>query len=467
MDASLTLIDDVAVFSFSGRLDSLGARDAQTYFDENLPAGAACAVFELSGAGYLSSAGVRIFLRAHRLLSARGGALALAGAGPYVTDVLKLTGLLATLPFFETQAEAMAACRKVLREKYAIENWDRLETARDALGTYRFVPGGDRESKVLILGGMRDVLRSDITKAMVYSRSFAETGYSLGFGGLGGSEEDYFRIMGEMATFAGAMFWLPADGRDAPDYLIPKGDAEAARLYTPFNISFSDAFNEYVMFESGEPGGSALRDLVKSLLSLSAKRRPEYRGVLAFSAWTEMGDVFGAGVKIAPVAENAPENKEMITHPDNLDDWFDRDQTPRASEASCLMCGLCADLSADLSAFPRETLDAAFAPSPAALAAKKEILLVHGAILSKTPLPERMADLDKEARGILDAADFLDMRRILGASRVRKAFIGLHYVREMDRERRDGVEETPVDMKRLRALAMARYMQTLGAAKPA
>ena len=60
-----------------------------------------------------------------------------------------------------------------------------------------------------------------------------------------------------------------------------------------------------------------------------------------------------------------------------------------------------------------------------------------------------------------------DMRRILGASRVRKAFIGLHYVREMDRERRDGVEETPVDMKRLRALAMARYMQTLGAAKPA
>ncbi len=466
MDASLTVIDDVAVFSFSGRLDTLGAQEAQGYFDANLPVETACAVFELSGAGYLSSAGVRIFLRAHRLLTARGGMLALCGAGPYVTDVLKLTGLLAALSLFDTQAEAMAACRKALREKYAMDNWDHLETARDALGAYRFVPGSGQAARVLILGGLRDVLRADVTRAMVYSRSFAETGYSLGFGGLGGSEEDYFRIMGEMMTIAGAMFWLPADGQDAADYLIPKEDAGAARLYTPFNISFSGAFNEYVMFESGEPGGAVLTDLVKSLLALSARRRTDSKGVLALAAWAEMAEVYGAGVKTAPFTENAPGDKEMITRAANLDDWFERDREPRARDAACLMCGLCASLKADRSPFSREDLDAAFAPSPAALSAKKELFLAHGAIMTKTPMPERMADLDKETRRIMETADFLDMRRILGASRVRKAFIGVSYVQEINRERREGVEETPVDMKRLRALAMVRYMQTLGAAKP-
>lgn len=459
MESSVAVKDHIAVFSFSGRLDTLGAREAQEAFDSGASTDFSCAVFELSGVNYLSSAGVRVFLKANRTLAARGGLLALAGAGEYVTEVLKLTGLIGTLPLFPSLSEAMAVCRKSLREKYALDNWDRLETAEESCGTFRFAPGAVRPAKALVLGRIKDVLTSDITQAMVYSRKLSDTEYSLGLGGLGGAEEDYFQIMGEMMTIGGAMVWLPADGSDAPDFLIPKSDAGEALLHTPFNVSLSGDFNEFAMFASESPGGVGLTDLYRCLFRLAARRRPDYKGVIGLAAWADMADVYGTGVKIAPVAENAPRNREMITHPVNVGVWFERDQAPRHQNVSCLLCGLGVDLGADLSSFAKEDLDAVFYVSPGESASRTELLHTHGVIMARAPLPERMSGLDKEIKKLLDAGDFLDMRHILGASRVRKAYLGISYIQELDRERREGIEEVPVDMKRLRAMAMARYMQ--------
>lgn len=459
MESSVTVKDHIAVFSFSGRLDTLGAREAQEAFEAGATTDVSCAVFDLTGVKYLSSAGVRVFLNANRTLAARGGLLALAGAGEYVAEVLKLTGLIGTLPLFPSQTEARAACRASLREKYALDNWDRLETASESCGTFRFAPGSVRPAKALVLGRVKNVLDADITQAMVYSRRLSETEYSLGLGGLGGDAEDYFQIMGEMMTIGGAMVWLPADGSDAPDFLIPKSDAGEALLHTPFNVSLSGEFNEFAMFTCESPGGVMLTELYRGLFRLAARRRPDFKGVIGLAAWADMEDVYGTGVKIAPVAENAPENREMITHPANAGIWFERDKTPRHQNVSCLLCGLGVDLGADLSSFAKNDLDAIFYVSPGEAASKTELLHTHGVVMARAPLPERMSGLDREVKKLLDVGEFLDMRHVLGVSRVRKAFLGISYIQELDRERREGVEEVPVDMKRLRAMAMARYMQ--------
>ncbi len=467
MEAKVVEKDNVAIFIFSGRMDTRGAVEAGDAFQNHVRDGLFCAVFDMSGVSYLSSAGVRIFLSAHQELRGRGGNLVLSGPAPYAMDVLKLTGLLEFIPVFDDRADALAFCRKTLRGRYALDNWDNLETAREECGAFRFIRGSMQPAKATVLGCVEDVLKADITSGMVWSLPFAEAEYSFGLGGLGGAEQDYFNIMGEMLTIGGAMVWLPADGGDVPDFLIPRRENADMRLHTPFNVSIPSAFNEYAVFESATDAGTKLSELYKALFRLSAGRRPDYTGVLGLAAWADMVDVYGAGIKIAPVSEKTPQNKALVTDPSNVGLWFERDAAPRHTNTSCLLCGLGADPDADLSGLDRDALEAVFYASPGEddkrpPAERPPMLHTHGAVVAGADMPERMVDLDEEIKKVLEKADIVDMRHMLSASRVRRAFLGICHIREIRRDAGRDIRKLPVDIGRLRSRAMARYLEVSG-----
>ena len=50
---------------------------------------------DVSKVPYVSSAGLRVFLAAYKVMSAKGGSMKLAGAQPAVMDVLRITGFAA------------------------------------------------------------------------------------------------------------------------------------------------------------------------------------------------------------------------------------------------------------------------------------------------------------------------------------------------------------------------------------
>jgi len=92
-----------------------------------------------------------------------------------------------------------------------------------AEGTARIIPCMDGRGSLKVMGDVRDVLYSRITPAHIASKPFSQTEYSIGLGALGDKPEDYLPLLGEMMTIGGNMVWLPADGHDSPDYLLPKG----------------------------------------------------------------------------------------------------------------------------------------------------------------------------------------------------------------------------------------------------
>ena len=50
---------------------------------------------DVSKVPYVSSAGLRVFLAAYKMMSAKGGSMSLVGAQPAVMDVLRITGFAA------------------------------------------------------------------------------------------------------------------------------------------------------------------------------------------------------------------------------------------------------------------------------------------------------------------------------------------------------------------------------------
>ena len=76
-------------FVVSGRVDTVTAPDLEA----GLKFGdATCVVLDLENVPYMSSAGLRILLAAHKTMLGRGGELMIANVQPSVREVLDITG---------------------------------------------------------------------------------------------------------------------------------------------------------------------------------------------------------------------------------------------------------------------------------------------------------------------------------------------------------------------------------------
>ena len=89
MEIKKTLEDNKATFAFEGWLDTQTAPKLGAAFDE-LGEDVTQLVFDLEQLEYVSSAGIRQIVAAHKKM---GGKLTVCNASPAVLDVFRLTGV--------------------------------------------------------------------------------------------------------------------------------------------------------------------------------------------------------------------------------------------------------------------------------------------------------------------------------------------------------------------------------------
>lgn len=417
MDLQFNPRGKAVVVSLAGRLDAHGALEAEQGLAD-IGKGPEMVVLDLDKVPYLSSAGVRLFVALHKTLQARGGKLFLARLQPYCLEVIKVTGLASVLNIRKDLDEALAEAGPEARQ------W------RSNGGRFAFHPGSDKSGGIEVLGKIEDVLAARVTPEMVKSKRFSAKEYSLGLGALGPSVNDVMPLIGEMITIGGTMVWLPTDGNDTPDFLVPHADSEAVVIRTGFNASIAGEFNEYVEFESDDPAGLSMDALYRALFDLAKQRRPDYRGVIAIALRGEVSEVYGSGVTRSPIAAHAPENGKWITDPSNFPSWFEFDQEPRHRNMTGLICGVGVDLDADLSGFNQECLQATFYINPANSGGMREMLHNHGVFFSSRPFGEKPWNLEGEIARVVEEGDFVDMRHLLDKTAITRAVIGVVYVQD-------------------------------------
>ncbi|NCC51497.1 MAG: anti-sigma factor antagonist [Spartobacteria bacterium] len=420
--------DGCVVVIPSGRLDAFGARQFQACLDEHVVEDVRCVVVDMADVHYLSSAAIRALVVYFKQCQQRGGALALAALQPYCREVLDVAGMLDRFMVFDSATAAVGACRALIREHVMNTHWDELEAHKTPCGTFKFIPGSPDACAIHVLGHVNEVLDASVNAQAISSKRFSETEYSIGLGGLGNEVDDYYGIMGEMITIGGTMVWLPTDGHDTPDFLIPKTDRGQVTIRTAYNVAIAGHFNEYVYFESDEPGGARVDDIYQALFSLSRQRREDYHGVLGLAFRAQMNAVYGSGITHSPVRELAPKDGGRIIDPANVKDWFEFDSAPRHERVTALLCGVGADMNGDLSFYDEKYLGAVFYLNPGNKDKPRALLHNHGVFFSELPMPSRAANLEKEIQHVLDDGDFVDMRHLLDSSTITSAIIGISYI---------------------------------------
>ncbi|MGC8718455.1 MAG: STAS domain-containing protein [Thermodesulforhabdaceae bacterium] len=99
--------NDIVIISFSGRLDAMTAADCEKAVDEVLATGVKLILLDLGDVDYVSSAGLRVILKAAKALYGTGR-LALARPQEGVREVLEMTGFGEIMPIHDSMDEAIA-----------------------------------------------------------------------------------------------------------------------------------------------------------------------------------------------------------------------------------------------------------------------------------------------------------------------------------------------------------------------
>ena len=109
MDVSTREVDGVLVADLSGRLDTRTSGAASDELSRVAQGDHRKVLLNLEGLEFLSSAGLRVFLRTAKALRKVDGILKVSGARGVVKEVMEISGFHDLLDLHDTETEALAS----------------------------------------------------------------------------------------------------------------------------------------------------------------------------------------------------------------------------------------------------------------------------------------------------------------------------------------------------------------------
>ncbi len=430
MEITSDRTDNILTILLSGRLDAFGAKQLDETLKKFITDDDSAVVIDMVDVSYLSSGGIRTFLVIEKMLKKRDGGIRICNLNPYPLKVLEMAGFDQFFSIYSSKEDAIKSCITLEAMRRSKVDWDRLPRYNKFGARFRVFEASQKEAVLKVAGEISKVLYARLGEEDILSRRFSKTEYSIGLGALGMSVNDCMPFLGEMITIGGTMVWLPTDGNDTPDFLIPKRDTGDVTIHTGFNVALDGTFNDIIVVECGDDIGITIGDLYASIFEIAKEKRADFSGLVSVAMRAEIKEVYSSDVKISPIKKFAPENREMILHKDNIDNWVAVNTVPRYHGETMVGFGMGIDLMSDISSFDRDSLDALFYLHPANVGNKKMLLHDLGVIFKHLPWAKNL-NLDDEIKKIVSDGEFIDMRHLLDNTRFTRAVIGVSYISDV------------------------------------
>jgi len=355
-------IGDVLELEIQGRLDGYWADHLSQSLDDVVREGTRNLRLNLSGVSYLSSAGIRVLVRAHKQLSAIQGSLSVSAPSEAVRSILELTGLMDLLvPAVTPGLKAESSGARIL-EKENIR-FEVISLTPEARLSCQVI--GDPAQ--LLGGGFRE----EDCRTVAFSKS----SFGLGLGAFGSSFADCAGRFGEFLAVGGAVTYLPADGTNVPDYMLAAGNF-IPRIEVLYSILCEGDFQIVAHFERKDTGSAAkLSEIVEGCLEIA---EAEALGIVMIA---ESAGLIGTALRRSPALRDS--GNALFAFP-QVRDWLSFAAEPVYTHALTLVVGVVARTA------PQRLVPLLRPLGQSALAAH-----FHAAVFSYRPVKKR--ELDSQA----------------------------------------------------------------------
>lgn len=421
----------ILVVAPQGRLDAFEAASLGKELEALIQEADAYLILDMGSVAYLSSGGIRVLLSTHKKLSGKKGRMCLCYVKGYLAEVLKMVGMEGVFTYYNVVDDAVNDILNMENIKRCEQDWQNLPCYRRKDAGFHVFHASDSPARLKVVGDLMKVLHATLEPDSIRQRHFSEAEYSIGLGALGSSMEDCLPLLGEMITIGGTMVWLPTDGNDTPDFLIPQKDTGEIVIHTGLNMALDGEFNDIILVgDDRESKPISIADLYEAVFDIARERKIPNCNLASIAMVADLDALFSSGVKISPITRFTPANGGMITDPENIQLWMDINAQPKFSGSTMISFGLGLDLTADLSNLSRPVLDNMFYMHPANVGNKKMLLHNHGVVFEKLDW-NYVLNLDGEIRRIARQAEFLDMRHLLDTTRITRAIAGVSYITDI------------------------------------
>jgi anti-anti-sigma factor len=313
-------IGDVLELEIQGRLDGYWADHLSQSLDDVVREGTRNLRLNLSGISYLSSAGIRVLVRAHKQFSAIQGSFSVSEPSEAVRSILQLTGLMDLLVPAVTPGLKASLSGVQILEKENIR-FEAISLNPEARLSCRVI--GDPAP---LLG---DRFREEDCRSVAFSKS----SFGLGLGAFGRSFADCAGRFGEFLAAGGAVAYLPSDGTNVPDYMMAAGTF-IPQIEVLYSILCEGDFQMVVHFERKDIGGAAkLDELVEGCLEIAGS---ETLGVVMIA---ESAGLIGTALQRSPALRDS--ETALFAFP-QVRDWLSFAAEPVYTRALTLVVGIAA-----------------------------------------------------------------------------------------------------------------------------
>jgi anti-anti-sigma factor len=361
MEISKQHVGDALELQVRGRLDGYWADHLSQSLADVIREGARNLRLNLSEVSYLSSAGIRVLVRAHKQLSAIQGSFSVSEPSEAVRSIIQLTGLMDLLTPAVTPGlkPAPSGSAQILEKENV--RFEGINLTSEAQLSCR------------VIGDPARLLRDRFREEACRSVAFSNSSFGLGLGAFGNSFTECAGRFGEFLAVSGAAACLPADGTNVPDYMLAAADF-IPQLNVLYAITCEGDFRMALHFErKAESRAAPLSEIVEGCREIVGTE------ALGIAMVAESSGLIGAALRRSPALRDS--ETALFDFP-QVRDWLSFAAEPVYSRALTLVVGVAA-----------RTVPELLAPMLRPLGKSELAGHFHAAAFSYRPLKRRETDL--------------------------------------------------------------------------
>lgn len=395
------VIDDakIPLLKIEGRIDSMSAHEIQAAIDELIDRGILLMAADLENVNYVSSAGLRVFLAAQKLLKKAGGEVILLKMPDRVLSVFKMSGF---DRFF-----TMAATDRELHERLSAGPAQRPSVMQTINGIpFEILPIDAMPGVLTIIGSQDKLLHAEYDENDVRTVGADQILFGTGLAALGEHYEDYAGYFGEAVVLNRNFFYYPAVKRSVVDYILCGNDTAGLQYRFLHGFGFSGNYSRLVSFNSPAKLIS-LAEITDALFEISPA------ALLGIVFLGESKGFWGMNLKKIPLGKNRPANGRDIFDPQHFPEWINFPVEPSHINHLIAGCGIAVRDKNTVTAHVRH------------LFSQESNIHMHAGIFGKEPFHRNIERFDSELDRIITGTEALKIQHVLPKSLFSQGMLAL------------------------------------------
>jgi anti-sigma B factor antagonist len=270
----------------TGRLDANHAGYLDDKLSELIQEGKYIVGLNLSEVVFLSSAGIRILVKQHKVFKKISGELFISQFSENVKTVLDMVGMISIFTAKGIEEKAPENKPVSTIEKFGF----RFNIKENS---------GNPPAKLYIQGNPEKMKNGTYTENDNRLLKLEKPFFGLGIGAFGDGFNDCKSRYGEFISLGDGIASLPSDETKTPDYMIKTGNL-VPEINTLYNLGIEASFQNEVIFSPENEKFISFSNLVETVAKIGSHKN------FAFLMIGESNGLVGVSLKTSPVSGNNP-----------------------------------------------------------------------------------------------------------------------------------------------------------------